>query len=114
MDWQLIVLLAMFLGALLYVATLYHLAHGRERKAVELGARLVMEALTRDGRIMPDEAAIAVKAEPVNLGEEDFAIEVPDPVIPDVIVARSERAAQQIGERITEDLLKHAGLKDKP
>lgn len=108
MDWQLITLLGMFLTALLYIATLYHLAHGRERRAVELGARIVMEALTRDGRIMPDAQAVA-QGEPLNLGEEDFMPQVDadgDP-LPDIIVARNERMAQQIGDRILDDLMRH-------
>jgi len=113
MDWQLITLLAMFLFALLYVATLYHLAHGRERKAVELGARLVMEALTRDGRLLA-EAPTPVALEPVNIGEEDYEMRQPEPPrdkdgepIPDIIVARNEKAAQQIGEKIMDDLLRY-------
>lgn len=111
MDWQLITVLGMFLFSLLYLATLYHLAHGRERQAMEAGARVVLEALTRDGRIMA-EAAPNGPGEPVNIGEVDFEMphEEPASAIPEVIIARNERMAQQLGERITDDLLNHAGL----
>lgn len=111
MDWQLISMLGMFLFSLLYIATLYHLAHGRERQAMEAGARVVLEALTRDGRIMP-ETSIAQDGSAVNIGEEDYKIGGDEQAesLPDVIVARNERHAQQIGEKITEDLLRHTGL----
>ena len=110
MDWQLITVLGMFLFSLLYLATLYHLAHGRERQAMEAGARVVLEALTRDGRIMAEDVALT-PAEPLNLGEEDFTPPLNDEtVLPDVIIARNERAAKQMGDKIMGDLLKHTGL----
>ena len=114
MDWQLITILAMFIGAILYIATLYHLAHGRERKAMETGARIVMDALTRDGRLMPDEVQ-PEKAEPVHLGEEDFThqVDTDGNPLPDIIVARNERAAAQIGERIMADILETANASKK-
>ena len=113
MDWQLITILAMFLFALLYLATLYHLAHGNERKAMEMGARVVLEALTRDGRIMPAEQA-GTPAEAVHVGEEDFAPEAEAPELPEIIVARNERAARQIGDRIMADILATEGRNADP
>ena len=118
MDWQAITIIGMFLSALMYIATLYHLAHGKEREAVEMGAKLVMEALTRDGRIMA-EAIPIVDPEPVNIGEEEFIQQELqlDPkageIIPDILVARNERAAQQIGEKIMDDLLRYTDGNDK-
>lgn len=110
MDWQLIITLGMFLFAVLYIATLYHLAHGRERQAMEAGARVVLEALTRDGRIMAEVVPVS-PGEPLNLGEEDFAPPLNEElVIPEVIVARNEAAAKQMGDKIMNDLLKHTGL----
>jgi hypothetical protein len=107
MDWQILVLIGMFLASLCYLATLYHLAHGRERKAVALGAGLVMEALTRDGRIMPEGAKADEDGKPLNIGEEDY--EEQDPLtLADVIVARSERAAEQIGDRLVAGMVKAA------
>ena len=85
-----------------YIATLYHLAHGNESKAVERGAQIVIDALKRDGRLIEPEPR---PAEAVNIGEEDYEVEqVPN--IPDVIVARSDDHAKQIGDRLVEDLLK--------
>ena len=110
MHWQELTLIGMFLAALLYIATLYHLAHGRERKAVELGAQIVMDALTRDGRIMATTTPAPTPDQAVNLGEDEKVEEVDTDGdgLPDVIVARNERAAQQYGERILNDLMKAA------
>ena len=110
MHWQELTLIGMFLAALLYIATLYHLAHGRERKAVELGAQIVLDALTRDGRIMATATSSDTPDQAVNLGEDEQVEEVDTDGdgLPDVIVARNERAAQQYGERILNDLMKVA------
>ena len=95
-------LICVCLGAVCYVTTLYHLAHGYESKAVERGAQIVIDALKRDGRLVEPEPR---PAEAVNIGEEDYEIEQ-TPNIPDVIVARSDDHAKQIGDRLVEDLLK--------
>ena len=116
MHWQELTLIGMFLAALLYIATLYHLAHGRERKAVELGAQIVLDALTRDGRIMATAAPAPAPDQAVNLGDDDGQVEEVDTDgdgLPDVIVARNERAAQQYGERILNDLMKAAEERGK-
>ena len=95
-------LICVCLVAVCYVTTLYHLAHGNESKAVERGAQIVIDALKRDGRLVEPEPR---PAEAVNIGEEDYEIEqVPN--IPDVIVARSDDHAKQIGDRLVEDILK--------
>ena len=95
-------LICVCLVAVCYVTTLYHLAHGNESKAVERGAQIVIDALKRDGRLVEPESR---PMEAVNIGEEDYEIEqVPN--IPDVIVARSDDHAKQIGDRLVEDLLK--------
>ena len=95
-------LICVCLVAVCYVTTLYHLAHGYESKAVERGAQIVIDALKRDGRLVEPEPR---PAEAVNIGEEDYEIEQ-TPNIPDVIVARSDDHAKQIGDRLVEDLLK--------
>ena len=95
-------LICVCLIAVCYVTTLYHLAHGNESKAVERGAQIVIDALKRDGRLVEPEPR---PAEAVNIGEEDYEIEQ-TPNIPDVIVARSDDHAKQIGDRLVEDLLK--------
>ena len=96
-------LICVCLVAVCYVTTLYHLAHGYESKAVERGAQIVIDALRRDGRLMDE--PVPPPQEAVNIGEEDYEIEQ-EPNIPDVIVARSDDHAKQIGDRLVEDLLK--------
>jgi len=97
-------LICVCLVAVLYLATLYHLAHGNESKAVKRGAQIVIDALKRDGQLMdtiekrPDEA--------VNIGEEDFAPNFTTSTVPDVIVARNEDMAKQIGDRLMDEMMK--------
>ena len=104
MGWQELTLIGMFLFSMLYVATLYHLAHGRETKAMEMGARVVIDALTRDGRIMPESVSIFPGEEgPVNLDEEQvmpmFEAEEPGG-LPEILIARSNRAAKQMADNL--------------
>ena len=103
MDWQTATIVGLFL-VLAYAMTLYHLAHGNEVKAVDRGAKLVLDALARDGRIAPDRTA-EDKIEAVNLGEEDYTPMNEQPV-PDIIIARNQKHAEQIGDRITDDLMR--------
>jgi len=103
MTWQYLTLIGWLLVLVVYVMTLYHLAHGNERKAVELGARLVLQAMQADGRILdPTAPADPDAGKPFNIGEDDFVQddESLSSAIPDVIVARSEQAAEQIGDRL--------------
>jgi len=106
MAWQDLTLTAMFLALVAYLATLYHLAHGRERLAVEMGAKIVLDALTRDGRIMGEAPVRAGRDEAINL-EDDFGGEelAEEGNLPPIIVTRNAKAAEQIGDRITRDLM---------
>ena len=68
-----------------------------------IGAKTVMDALTRDGRTAPEKPAAI--GEPVNIGEEDYEVNI-GPKLPDIIIARNQKAAEQIGDRITDDLMR--------
>ena len=70
----------------------------------QVGSGTVMTALTRDGRIAPDRPT-EDKIEAVNLGEEDYT-PVNEHPVPDIIIARNQKHAEQIGDRITDDLMK--------
>jgi len=97
-------LICVCLAAVLYMATLYHMAHGNESKAVERGAQIVIDALKRDGWLM--DTAEQRPQEAVNIGEEDFTPSYTTSTVPDVIVARNEDMAKQIGDRLMDDLMK--------
>ena len=108
MDGYTFTLLIILIVFAAYTITLYHLAHGNERKATRIGADIVLESMERDARIAPKRQ---VQDEPPpkvgNIGEEDFSLEdVEVEGLPDIIVARSAKHAEQIGDRITDDLLK--------
>jgi hypothetical protein len=92
-----IIINILFIVLIGYLFYLYHKAHGKESSAVKMGADIVLSSLQRQGRIMGQEEDDKDMA--FNI-EDDFS-ETPveeKPAIPDIIVARSEKAAQQIGE----------------
>lgn len=73
------------------------------RESIECGSRIVLDALARDGRVSPQSEAKPVEA--VNLGEEDYEFPVDDNKLPDIIVARNQKVAEQIGDRLLGDLM---------
>jgi hypothetical protein len=105
MSTQTLILIGMFLAVICYILTLYHMAHGNESKAVAQGAEIVLMALARDGRILPD-GQESTSERSLNLGEEDFSRPEEEREISGVILARSEKHAEQIGDRINSDLMK--------
>ena len=110
MDWQLIVLIGMFLTVVVIVMSLYHLAHGNERKAVELGAKIVIDAMIRDGRlsrdIEPDDDARAFNIEDDEIETEE------NPEFPDIILARSKQHAEQIGDAVLKETMAAMDMKE--
>lgn len=106
MDIQTLILIGMFLALIAFTLTLYHLAHGNERKAVEQGARLVLESLQRQGRIAPEQTA-PVEDGPVNIGEEDYErFQTDEAEYPEIIIARNRKAAEQMGDAISDDIMR--------
>lgn len=75
-----------------------------------IGAQTVLDALHRDGRI----AATDAPAKPegaTNIGEEDYEIHNENPALPSIIVARNQRMAEQIGDRLAADIMR--GMDEK-
>lgn len=101
-EWVVVTVIGMFLACIAYILTLYHQAHGNERKAVAQGAKIVLDALKADGKLMADDI---VHAEPFNMGEEEYQI-VKEPELSPVIIARNQKAAEQIGDRVVDDLMR--------
>lgn len=101
---ELLILIGVFVFFAGYILTLYHLAHGNEQKAVELGARLVMESLQRQGKIAPaGQQQEELRA--FNLDDEFSPEEPADPDLPDIILTRSAKAGEQIGDRLAAEVL---------
>lgn len=75
---------------------------------MDAGAKLVLTALARDGRVASEDSPKQVEA--INLGEEDYEIRH-EPVLPDIIVARNQKMAEQIGDRLVADLMR--GMDEK-
>jgi len=101
-----LVLVAMAFIAICYVITLYHRAHGREAIAMQIGADVVIVALSRRGDIAQTQVADAPPDHPVNLGEEpDYGDDEEQGSLADILVARSDRAAQQLQERELNNLM---------
>lgn len=101
---ELLILIGIFVFFAGYILTLYHLAHGNERKAVELGARLVMKSLQRQGKIAPAGQQEELRA--FNLDDEFSPEEPADPDLPDIILTRSAKAGEQIGDRLAADIMR--------
>ena len=105
MTNQILTVIALLLVLVAYVITLYHRAHGNEAKAIAQGAQIVIDALTKDGQLMP-EPLVSEAPEAINIGEEEY--EPVEPVVmPDIITARSDKMAEQMGEQINNDLMRH-------
>ena len=110
MDTTTFGLLTLLILLAAYTMTLYHRAHGSEKKSVEMGAKIVLEALRRDGRISGADNKETDVVRAVNIGEElytDTEQDKDESEIPDIIVARSKKHADQIGDRLSEDLMKN-------
>jgi hypothetical protein len=104
MDIQTLILIGMFLGLIAFTLTLYHLAHGNEQKAVELGARLVMESLQRQGAIAPV-GEQPEESRAFNLDDEFSKDEPAEKEFPDIILTRSAKAGEQIGDRLAAEMM---------
>lgn len=74
-------------------------------EAFTLGSKAVLDALTRDGRIA-GEVIDKVTDEAINIGEEDYEIHPENPVLADIIIARNQQAAEQMGDKINDDLMR--------
>lgn len=96
------ILISLLVIAILYVATLAHLGRGNAKEMMEAGAKLILESLERQGRISP--AGVSFPDEAVNIGEEDYKVEESQP-LPDIIVARNKKHAEQIGDKLVGELM---------
>lgn len=95
-----VALVSISTAAICYCFYLYHKAHGRDVDAVVKGAQIVIDALQQDGRIEPL-AEPADDGKPWHVdsfGEEDQAEEEEEGPYDDILVARSQRAAEQMGK----------------
>lgn len=77
-----------------------------------MGCRETLNALERDGRLMPLSSPVEGRQEAVNIGEEDYTITDETTGLPDIIVARNQRVGEQIGDRINSDLMDFIGEKN--
>jgi hypothetical protein len=105
MDWQTLTLIGMLLALIAYIQTLYHLAHGNERKAVEMGSKIVLEALCRDGRIAKSVSPEVTEDKPVNIDEDEQGAPEEEGELSPIIMSRSKRHAEQIGEKLNRELM---------
>lgn len=75
---------------------------------IDSGAKLVLDALARDGRVAP--ANYEPPKEAVNLDEDQYS-QYQGQEFPDLILARNEKHAEQIGDRVLGELLNSMGAK---
>ena len=110
MDWQTLTLIAMCLATVITIMTLYHMAHGNERKAVELGAKIVVDSLIKQGRLAPDVSYRPDGA--VNL-DDDFGEPMnEEPKIDEILMARNRKQAQQMGDAMLDEVMDAMDVED--
>lgn len=97
-------------GSICYALHVYHKAHGSESAAVAVGAELVIKALVADGRLLDPERQESEAIEgPVVLDDGFSGGEGVSPGgVPDLILARSQKHAEQLAAKEYADLEKSA------